>query len=100
MSRTTSFVLGIVVGAVGLYVTENYYVVRSAESFHLIPKVSSKLEMPYRDIRNYTVEDWHEDPSLAVSLMRTKNDKLVLDTGLDAVETQLEDFVRSLGNSG
>ena len=65
MNRLTVFLMGVVVGAVGLYVSENFYVVRSDESFHLVPKLAAKLENPFRDIRSYTPEDWHNHPSLS-----------------------------------
>ena len=67
MNRVTVFLLGVMVGALGLYVSENFYVVRSNESVHLVPKIASKLEFPYYDIREYTPEDWNENPSLAIA---------------------------------
>ena len=99
MNRITIFLLGVVVGALGLYITENYYIVRSEKSFHLIPKVASKLELPYRDIRNYTAEDWSNDPALAMALVKSQKKELVVDTNLDEIQNKLEGFLRSLGNS-
>ena len=97
MNRITVFVLGVLVGALGLYVTENFYIVRSEQSFHLVPKVASKLELPYRDIRNYSAEDWRNNPSLAIALMKAQKQDLLIDSGLDEVRNQLDGLLRTLG---
>lgn len=97
MNRLTVFLLGVIVGAVGLYVSENYYVVRSSESFHFVPKLASKLEIPYRDIRSFTVEDWQNNPSLAIAIYRSNKQDLMAESGLNDMQSQLEGLIRSIG---
>lgn len=99
MNRLTTFFLGMIVGALGLYVSENFYVVRSKESVHLIPKVAAKLELPYRDIREYTVEDWRNNPSLALAIVKSKKENLMVESGLSGMQQQFEGLLRSLGGS-
>lgn len=94
MNRITSFILGVVVGAVGLYVSENYYIVRSTESFHLVPKVASKLEFPYRDIRQYSVEDWKENPALGLAIIRANKADLMVDS-FGSVRQNFENMLRN-----
>jgi hypothetical protein len=98
MPRLTSFFLGVVVGAVGLYISENYYVIRSKETVNLIPKVAAKLELPYYDIRKFTTEDWRTHPSLALAIVKSKKEGLLVESGLSGMQSQLEGFLRSLGN--
>ena len=99
MNRITSFLLGMVVGAVGLFVSENYYIVRSKESFHLIPKVAAKLELPYRDIRSYTVDDWKNNPSLGLAIVNSKKQDLMVESGLSGLQRQFEGLLQSIGGS-
>ncbi len=99
MNRLTVFLLGVITGAAGLYISENFYVVRSDESFHLIPKVAAKLELPYRDIRSFTVEDWRNNPSLALAIVQSKKQDLMVESGLNGMQSQLEGLLRSLGGS-
>ena len=99
MNRLTSFFLGLVVGAVGLYVSENYYIVRSKESVHLVPKVAGKLEVPYRDIRSYTMDDWQKNSSLALAIVNSKKEDLLVESGLENMQQQFEGLLRSLGGS-
>lgn len=99
MNRLSSFVLGIVVGAVGIVVSENYYVVRSNETFHLVPKVAARLEMPYRDIRGFTMQDWQNNQPLALAIIKSQKQDLMVETGLTNMQKQLEGVLRSLTGS-
>ena len=96
MSRLTSFLLGIVVGAAGLFISENYYIVRSTEGVHLVPKVAAKLEFPYRDIRQYTVEDWKKNVSLGAAIVKSEKSELMVDS-LTSVRHNFESILKSLG---
>ena len=99
MNRVSVFFLGVIVGAILLFTTERYYVVRSKESVHLIPKVSSKLEFPYRDIREYTVEDWQNDPSLGIAIVKSQKQELMVESGISGLQQQFEGLLQSLGGS-
>lgn len=96
MSRISSFFIGVVVGAVGLYISMHYYVVRSKENIHLVPKVAAKLEMPYFDIRQYTVDDWKAHPSLGLAIVKSQNQSLISDSSIGAVKSQFEGFLKQL----
>lgn len=94
MSRLSSFFLGMVCGAVGILIATNFYIVRSKESFHFVPKVAAKLEMPYYDIRNFSLEDWRRHPSLAAAIVTSKDEKLMENSGVDAVRSRVEGLLR------
>ncbi len=96
MSRLSSFLMGVVVGAVGLYISMNYYIVRTKENFHLVPKVAAKLEMPYFDVREYSLEDWKSHPSLGVAIVKSNNQNLMSDTSFETVKQQFEGLFRKL----
>lgn len=96
MSRLSTFLFGIVVGAVGVVVSENYYIVRSKETFHLVPKVAARLEIPYRDIRQYTVEDWQNNQSLALAIIKSQKQDLMVETGLSNMQRQFESMLQAL----
>jgi hypothetical protein len=77
MNRLTSFLLGIVVGAVGLYLSMNYYIVRASDGLHFVPKLAAKIEFPYFDIREYTLTDWQTHQVLAASIIRSNKTNLL-----------------------
>ncbi len=97
MNRISTFLLGVLVGALGLFVSENYYVVRSKDNVHLIPKVAAKLELPYRDIREYTAQDWSNNPSLALAIVKSKKQNLMVESGLSGMQQQFENLLRNIG---
>ncbi len=94
MSRFSSFLLGVFCGAVGLIVTMNYYIVRSKDNVHLVPKVAAKLEIPYYDVRSFSIEDWQKHPSLAAAIVTSKNQSLVSSSGVEAVRGRVEGLLR------
>ncbi|MCC6507725.1 MAG: hypothetical protein IT423_01355 [Pirellulaceae bacterium] len=94
MSRLSSFFLGVLCGAVGLMITMNYYIVRSKDNFHLVPKVAAKLEIPYHDIRSFSLQDWQQHPSLAAAIVTSKNQALQNGSGVDAVRGSIDDMLR------
>ena len=97
MNRISSFFLGVIAGAVGLYVSENYYVVRGKENVHLIPKVAAKLEFPYRDIRTFTPQDWSNNASLALAIVKAEKQDLLVESGLDNMRSQFDSLLRTFG---
>jgi hypothetical protein len=96
MSRLTTFFLGVVVGGASLFIAENYYIVRSNQSFHLVPKVAAKLEFPYHDIRNYSIEDWKNNVSLGAAIVKAKKPDLMVES-LTSVQHNFESILESLG---
>ena len=96
MSRLSTFLLGAVVGAASLFIAENYYIVRSTESFHLVPKIAAKIEFPYYDIRNYSAEDWKKNVSLGAAIVKAKKPDLMVES-LTSVQHNFESILESLG---
>jgi hypothetical protein len=86
MSRFGSFFAGFVAGAVTLYVTMQFYVVRSKDGFHFVPKPTAKLENPYVDIRSFTLADWQNRQSLAVAILKANRGNLMEDSSLSGVK--------------
>jgi hypothetical protein len=86
MSRISSFFTGIIVGAVGLYLVMQFYFIRSNDGFHLVPKMAAKLEMPYIDIRKFTLNDWQSHQSLAVAILKANRGNLMQDSSLGSIK--------------
>ena len=97
MSRSTCFVLGIIVGAGGLFVCENYYIVQGKESVQVVRKIAPRLDFPYRDVREYSIEDWRKDPALALAIIKSDKEELLVDSGVDQIQQQVDSWLRSLG---
>jgi hypothetical protein len=96
MNRTESFVFGLVVGIAALYATMHFTVVRARDGFHVIPKITAKLDMPYADVRAFKLEQWQRRPSLAMSILKVKKGYLLEDRSLvgfrSAAQQMLDQF--------
>jgi hypothetical protein len=82
MNRFSSFVLGLVVGVLGLYLTMHFALVRASDGFHVIPKIAAKIEIPYTDIRNFKLENWQRKQSLALAILKANKGQLLQDQSL------------------
>jgi hypothetical protein len=104
MSRFSSFFLGVVVGAVGLFLTMQFYIVRAKDGFHLVPKLAAKLENPYVDIRNFSLADWQNRQPLAVAILKANHGNLMQDASLgnikQAAQKTLDSITGSKGSLG
>lgn len=97
MNRISAFLLGILVGAAALYTSENYYIVRAEEGVHVVPKIAAKIEFPYRDIRNYTKEQWEQNVSLGAAIIKSQNQDLMIDS-LSGVRGNFDALLKSIGS--
>jgi hypothetical protein len=70
MNRTHCFLLGLVLGATGLAAAQNYWVIQAEDGLHVVRKLESRLELPYVDIRQFSLEDWKSRPELAKAIFR------------------------------
>jgi hypothetical protein len=97
MKRTTSFLLGVIVGAVILYAAMTYHVVRSDDGLHLVRKVSSGLGDAYVDIRQFNAARWNEHKSLAVALIYADKEELLSESAMSNVRQAARSALESLG---
>jgi hypothetical protein len=63
MSRVSSFLFGMVVGAALLQGVRTYHIVRAADGFHVITKQPARVGETYVDVRAFTMTDWAANPS-------------------------------------
>ena len=82
MNRVSSFALGMIVGVLGLYITMHFSLVRARDGFHVIPKIAAKMEVPYADIRNFTLEHWQRRQTLALAILKANKGHLLQDQSL------------------
>ena len=82
MSRFTSFLLGMVVGAALLGGAMNYHFVRSSQGLLMVPKISKGLGDTYVDIREFQLQDWQQHRALAAALVNSDRSELLADNSL------------------
>jgi hypothetical protein len=90
MSRIWTFLLGVAIGAILLYVGTLYHVVRASDGVHLIEKQPPRLCETYVDIRSYSMTDWAGHPQLASAIVQANQQQLLSSTAA----ASLSDTVR------
>ena len=97
MSKVSSFFLGVVVGAVGLYCATTYHVVRAEDGVHFVPKVSSGVGNAYVDIREFNTAQWHEHKNVALALINAEKGDLMTDSAIADLRHNAQSALESLG---
>ena len=82
MNRVSSFAVGVAVGIAGLYITMHFTLVRAGDGFHLVPKIAAKVDMPYTDIRNFTLGNWQKNKALTLAILRANKGHLLQEQSL------------------
>jgi hypothetical protein len=100
MGRFSSFLLGVVVGAVAVYGSLKYHVVRAQDGVHLVPKVYSGLGDVYVDIRNFAPSDWNRHRALALALVKADKEDLIGDTTAGFFRQSLQNALEGLTGEG
>ena len=96
MSRLSSFFLGVVVGAGGLFIAMNFHVVRASDGVHLVPKLAAKFEQPYVDIRSFTLQDWQQRQALAMAIMKANKGEMLKDSTLDSFKRSTQGLLNQV----
>jgi hypothetical protein len=96
MGRISFFLAGIMVGAVAMFTTLKYHVVRAEDGFHLVPKMQSDFSDPYVDVRNFTMSDWDNHRELAVAIVKADKGHLLQDSALGGLRQQVDHVLESL----
>lgn len=87
MSR---FLFGMVCGALLLYTSMHYHVVRSDEGFHLVPKLSQDFSNIYTDIRGFTINDWQGRKRVAAAIMQADKADLLGESAIGGVRESVD----------
>jgi hypothetical protein len=97
MKRLSSFLAGVVVGAVGLYGVMTFHVVHANDGLHLVRKVTCGLSDAYVDIRSFSLADWHRHTGLSLAVVHGGKEHLLGDSALLGLRQTAHCTLESLG---
>lgn len=93
MGRFGCFLFGLLVGAITVFVSLKYHIVRAADGHHLIPKVSAEFGGTYVDVRSFGFRDWAEHKSLAAAIARSGKSDLMTQATVNSVTDRVNDYL-------
>lgn len=97
MSRIGALIVGVLLGAGGLYGALNYHVVRTVAGLEWVPKKASTLTETYVDVRQFGAKDWLEHRDLAKALIDAGKRDLIEDTTVDSLLEGVREAVADFG---
>jgi hypothetical protein len=92
MKSFMAFLLGVVLGAGGVFLGQGYHILRTADGYELVRKTRPSFKLIYVDVRQYLAEDWLEHPQLAQAVLEAKKGHLMQ----EAVRMQVHQAVDEL----
>lgn len=90
MRRWSTFLVGMVVGALLLYGALSYHIIHARDGMHLVPKTSARLAGMYVDIREFTPRDWIDHPEIFAALHDAQREDLISLAADDAIFNGLD----------
>ncbi len=100
MGRLTTLLFGAALGAGLMFGALNYHAVRAADGFHFVPKLETKLDDAYVDIRQFGASDWERHRELALALIKANKEELIADSAISGIRTSMRSAFKDLIGSG
>jgi hypothetical protein len=73
-------------GAMLLYATMHFHLVRAGDGLHLVAKEPPRLSETYVDVRAFGLADWSNRPQFTAALIRANKQYLMKDAALGALQ--------------
>lgn len=98
MNRFSTFLLGIVLGALLMFVGLKYTIVRANSGFYLVNKATATLSTAYVDIRDFGASEWREYVALGADITNSDDRQLqeevaksLVGNSIDSLWNELQD---------
>src|SRR4051794_28009123 len=89
MRRLPTFIFGMVVGGLLIYLALNYHLIRAKDGLHLVPKVSATLADTYVDVRSFRPGDFVNLRDVVTALLKSGQGELIASLAADSVRNSL-----------
>lgn len=96
MGRLTWFAAGLLFGALGMFISMKYYVVRAQDGVHLVPKATAALSLPYVDVRSFELSDWNEHRDLALAIVQADKPEILEEAAYSGLRQTMENVITNL----
>ena len=93
MRRISTFIFGMVVGGLLIYVALNFHLIQARDGLHFVPKVDARLAGAYVDIRQFGPRDWAQHPEVAMAIFRADRSDLMETAAGDTLQNGLDQLL-------
>lgn len=99
MKSLGPFLTGIILGAVGMYFTLHYHVVRANDGFHMVEKFSSTPWGTYADIRSFGYQEWVDHQELAYAITKAGKTELIQGVAVAPLQNAVNNIFNSVNSA-
>lgn len=98
MGRFSNFLAGVAVGGVVMFVSLKYHVLRTADGYELVPKLTAGFSETYVDVRSFGVSDWANHKSLVAAIVRADKQKILQNSSAESLTEGVQEMLKGLGH--
>jgi hypothetical protein len=95
MRRLSTFIFGMVVGGLLIYLALNYHLIHAKDGIHLVPKIDATLAATYVDARNFGPRDWAANKDVAMAIFKADRGDLFQSVTSDSLLNGLDRLLPS-----
>jgi hypothetical protein len=96
MSRLSSILFGVALGAGLVYGALNYHVLRTDEGIEFIPKLSATFSETYLDVRRFGVSDWADHQLVARAVIKAGKDDLLAGSATRSLQEGVQGLIDNI----
>jgi hypothetical protein len=90
MRRLSTFIFGMVVGGLLIYVALNYHLIHAQDGLHMVPKIDAALASTYVDVRGLGIADLAQYPEVAMAISKAGRQDLLESIAGNAIGTEVD----------
>jgi hypothetical protein len=93
MRRLPTFIFGMVVGGVLIYLALNYHLIQAKDGLHLVPKLNATLAGAYVDVRGFTPADLLKHRDVTGALLKAGQNDLINSIAGSSLENSVNQWL-------
>lgn len=98
MGRLSTFLFGAGVGAVLMYTSLTYHVLRTGNGYELVPKLTAGFSETYLDVRNFGASDWANHKTLVAAIVRADKQKILQGSSAENLTEGVKEMLQGIGH--
>jgi hypothetical protein len=93
MRRLPTFIFGMLIGGLLIYLALNYHLIQAKDGLHLVPKVNATLAGTYVDVRAFTAADLVTHREVVAALVKAGQNDVVDSIAANSLENSVNQWL-------
>ncbi len=93
MRRLPTFIFGMLLGGLLIYLALNYHLILAKDGMHLVPKLNATLSDSYVDVRTFTPADMLRHKDVVAALMKAGQNDVIESIASDSLGNGVQQWL-------